>query len=101
MSENLDLVRSICADWEQGDYSRADWADANIEYVIADGLHPDRCVGLGAIGKVMRHSLSAWTELRMEAGEYRELDPGRIIVLHRFSAIGKTSGVDIAQTETE
>jgi len=101
MSENLDLVRSIYADWEHGDYGRADWADANIAYVIADGLHPDRCVGVGAMARAMRHWLSAWTNLRMEAEEYRELDPERIMVLHRFSARGKTSGVDVGLTGTE
>jgi ketosteroid isomerase-like protein len=101
MSENLDLVRSIYADWERGDYSRADWADANIDYVIADGLHPDRCVGLDAMARAMRHWLSAWTELSMEAEEYRELDPERVMVLHRFSANGKTSGVDVGRIVTE
>jgi ketosteroid isomerase-like protein len=94
-------VRSIYADWERGDYSRADWADPNVEYVIADGLAPDRWVGLAAMANAMRDWLSAWASLRMEAKEYRELDPERIMVIHRFVASGKTSGVDVGRVETE
>jgi hypothetical protein len=40
--ENVDLVRSIYTPQEHGDYSSAEWADAEIEYVIADGPTPGR-----------------------------------------------------------
>jgi hypothetical protein len=37
MSENLDLVHSICADWARGDYSSAAWAHPEIDYELVGG----------------------------------------------------------------
>jgi ketosteroid isomerase-like protein len=100
-STNLKLAKSLYAAWERGDWSSAEWADPEIEYVIADGPAPGKWIGLADLGEAWRGILSAWEEFRIEATEYRELDEERVLVLHRFSGRGKTSGVDIGQMSAE
>jgi ketosteroid isomerase-like protein len=96
-SANLDLVRSIYAAHERGDYSSAEWAHSEIEYVIADGPDPGSSTGVAAMAEAFRDRLSAWKDVRREADEYRELDGERILVLDRVSGRGKASGLELGQ----
>jgi ketosteroid isomerase-like protein len=95
MSENLDLVRSIYAAIERGDYSAAEWAHPQIEYVVADGPDPGSLTGRDGLVQAMRSLFSALADVHAEAEEYRELDAERVLVLARLSGRGKTSGVQI------
>jgi ketosteroid isomerase-like protein len=98
---NLELVRSIFAAWERGDYSSADWAHPEIELVFADGPSPGTWTGLTGLAKGWRSILSAWEEYRHEADDYRELDDERVLVLHHWSGRGKTSGLDVGRMRTQ
>jgi ketosteroid isomerase-like protein len=100
-SANLDLVRSIYAAWERGDYSAAEWAHPEIEYVVADGPSPGSWKGLAGMAEGSRGVLSAWEQFRSEVDEYRELDGERVLVLHIIRGRGKTSGLDLAQMRTK
>jgi ketosteroid isomerase-like protein len=97
MSENLDLVRSIFAGWERGDFSKSDWAHPDLELVIADGPAPGHWTGVSEMTEAWRDLLSAWEGLRSEPEEYLELDNERVLVLARFSGRGRKSGLDLAQ----
>jgi ketosteroid isomerase-like protein len=93
--ENMELVRSIFAAWERGDYSSAKWAHPEIEFVNADGPTPGSWTGLAAMARAWREALSAFEELRAEADEYRALDDERVLVLMHFSGRGKASGLEV------
>src|SRR5258708_39397230 len=94
MASNLDLVRSIYAAWERGDFGSAQWAHSEIEYVMADGPQPGRWTGLAGMAEGMRELLSAWEGYRVEADEYRELDDGRVLVILHAGGRGRTSGLE-------
>jgi ketosteroid isomerase-like protein len=101
MSENLDLVRSIYAAWEGGEYASAEWAHPEIECVYADGPSPRSYTGLAEMAEGSREYLSAFEEYRQEAKEYRELDAERVLVLIDRSGRGKVSGLELGQMMTQ
>jgi ketosteroid isomerase-like protein len=96
-SANLDLVRSIAAAWEGGRYGMVDWADPEIEFVIADGPEPGSSTGRTSLAAKLRDFQSAWHEYHSEALEYRELDSERVLVLTHASGHAKASGLEIGQ----
>ena len=100
MSENLDLVRSICAAWERGDFSSVEWADPMIRYVWADGPTPSGSRGVAQMAADWRAFLDNWMELRVDVDEYRVLDDGRVLVLMQRTGRGKASGIGLGQMQT-
>src|SRR5438128_11918250 len=96
MSVNVDLVRSIYAAWERGDFSSPDWADPEIEYVVADGTEPGVWKGIPAMSATWRETLRVWEDVHTEVDEYRELDDQRLVEHPRRSGPGRASGFDLA-----
>lgn len=93
-SANVDLVRSIFAAWERGQFDLADFADADLEFVRADGPAPGSWRGFANIARAMREALSAWDDFRLKAEGYRQLDEERVLVFVTASGRGKRSGID-------
>ena len=101
MSENLDLVRSICTAWGRGDFSSNDWADERIEVVVGDGPEQGRWHGRDGMEAGWRGFLGAWGDYRVEVDQFRELDSERVLILMRHGGYGRASGLGDKQLTTE
>jgi ketosteroid isomerase-like protein len=95
MSENVELVRSISAAHERGDYGSAEWAHPDIEYVIVGGPTPGRWSGRAAMARAAGEHFSVWEGHRTVVEDIRPLDGERVLVLAHASGRGKASGVEL------
>ena len=101
VSDNLDLVRSLYANWEGGDYTSSEWAHPEIEWVIVDGPDPGVWRGVAGMADGFRSSMGVWKDVHAEVQEYRELDNDRVLVLEWRRARGKASGLELKQMRAE
>jgi ketosteroid isomerase-like protein len=99
VSENLDLVRSIYADWERGDFERADWADPEIELVMIDGPDPGSWSGRSAMAQAWGSRLAAYEDYHTRADSYRVLDDESVLVLNHYGGRAKASGLDVDEMQ--
>ena len=94
-AEHVELVRSIYERWAQGDYSGIDWADPEIEFVIADGLDRGSWRGVDQMGAVWGDAISTWEDFRVIPEEYREVDDERVLVFLHNEGRAKKSGMTV------
>ena len=95
--QNVELLRSIFAGWERGEFAGSEWAHPEIEYVEVGGPQPGEWEGVGQMKAAWAAFLRAWDEFRIEAEQYQVLDDERVLVLVRPSGRGRSSGLDIQE----
>jgi hypothetical protein len=86
MSANLDVVRSIHAEWKRGESRRVDWARTEIEFVRDIESDPDRTEGIVGMASAWRRWLDAWQDFRP------------VEVDLRIRARGKAGGVEVEES---
>jgi ketosteroid isomerase-like protein len=94
---NLELVRSIYAGWEKGDFSSIEWAHPQIEFQFVDGPQPGSWTGIAAMSTAYGDWLRGFKDFRAEPERYLVVDDQRIVVFVRNRARGHDSGIELDQ----
>jgi ketosteroid isomerase-like protein len=100
-SANVELVRSIYADWERGDFTASDWADPGIEHTDADGPLGGGTGGFDRLRKGVNEFLNEWEDFRIAADDFREIAGERVLVLDHRTGHSKTSGLELEAMRTD
>ena len=87
--ENVQIVRSIYAAWEKGDFSNVDWADPDIEFQIPD-QQPVR--GVTAMAREWGEWLKAFDDVALSPESFHDR-ADRVVGVHHFRGQGKRSGI--------
>ena len=89
---NLKLLRACYESWAQGDFTRADMFDPEVEFVTDV---PERRSYFGHEGarQAWFDFLSAWREFTVEAQDILPAPDGRYLVLVRLRGSGRGSDV--------
>jgi len=94
MSANLEFVRSIYEAWGQGDFSSVEWADADIEYIYADGIQAGTSVGMQGMYDAFSDWIGVFRDWTVKGDDYIELDGDHVLVPFSSTALVKRSGPD-------
>ena len=95
-SVNLELVQSIYADWERGDFSQTPrWADEGIEWARFGGQGAGAWTGQEAITQAIGELLGSFDDIRALADHYEEVDDNRVLVLTRWSGRAHDTGSEV------
>jgi ketosteroid isomerase-like protein len=93
--ENVEIVRRVYEGWAQGDFSKVDDFDPDIDFEMADWPHQTRVRGIEAMWETWRSTLSAWTDFRSKPTEI--VDYGdKVLATNRIEGRGRESGADVA-----
>ena len=96
MSDNLDLVRSIYAATERGDFSRnEEWAHPEIEIDMSRQVfNPATYHGHAGLRRMLHRAQEVWDEFRIVPERF--VDAGdHVVVMDVVSGRGRTSGVEV------
>ena len=95
MSENLDLVRSIFAAWERGDFaSGIEPLAADIRYSAAQPEGQVRADGRTEMTRFLRDFLALWDRYWIELHDLEERAPDRFLATATQCGQGKGSGAE-------